>query len=158
MSLYDDYINSVSKKHFVDFLARKGAPGHAFINVRVSLRADLEIVLATFGLYPDAGKKLAAVKSIFTPVSGQITFGFDDLAWDTKYTVKLSDEQIKTVLQKLTDWKLDVPKYSLFANNGLNCSALIGEIAKLLALKVPTTAGTSLPWSFIKELQTLQAM
>lgn len=156
MSLYDDYINSVAKKHFIDFLARKGAPGHAFISVRVSLREDFEIVLAIFGLYPDGEKKLAAIKSIFSPVSGQITFKFDDMAWDTSYIVKLTDDQAEAVLQKLNEWKAETPKYSLFANNGLNCNALVGEVAKLMSLKVPTTAGSSFPWIFIDELQAVQ--
>ena len=100
MSLYDDYINSVAKVYYVDFLGRVGVPGHAFVNVRVSIDATVSIVLATFGLYPDNGKKMAAIKSLFTPVSGKITFTFDDIAWDTKYTIMPTNEQVVAVIQK----------------------------------------------------------
>jgi hypothetical protein len=156
MSLYDDYINSVSKKYFVDFLARRGVPGHAFVNVRVSLSADLEIALAAFGIYPDSGKKLSGIKSIISPTDGELKYTFDDLDWSTRFTVEASDEQAKTILKKLNEWKQETPKYSLFADGGLNCNALVAAVAKELGLRIPNGAGSTLPWFFIDELRVLQ--
>ena len=58
----------------------------------------------------------------------------------------------------MNEWKSDTPKYSLFANNGLNCNGLVGQLAALLNLKIPDTAGKSLPWNFIKELKDAQGL
>ena len=50
--LYDDYINSVSKKPYVQFVGRKGTTsslGHSFIGAGLELEAGLLLLERVFG-------------------------------------------------------------------------------------------------------------
>ena len=70
--LYDDYINSTSKRPFVAFLARKGVPGHAFVGVGVDLESGLRVYERFFGMYPDSAGKMSSVNLIFSKTSGRL--------------------------------------------------------------------------------------
>jgi len=153
--LYDDYINSVSKKPFVSFLARKGSTsslGHAFVGVGVELDAGLLLFEKFFGLYPKDGA-LAGVKSSFGPQSGKIDRTWDDIAWDTELRRFIDEERKASVLQKFQEWNASPPQYSLIGNGGINCNGLVSAVAEAIELTVPSGAATTRPWKFIESLK-----
>lgn len=155
--LYDDYINSVSKKPFVAFLGRKATTstiGHAFVGAGIELEAGLLLYERFFGLYPKDGS-LAAVKSVFTKQSGKLDRSWDDLAWDTELRRFIDVNQKTAVLALFTKWSADAPSYSLTANDGMNCNSLVGEVAKGVMLRVPSGAGVTRPWKYIDALKAL---
>jgi hypothetical protein len=151
--LYDDYINSTSKKPFVAFLGRIGVPGHAFIGVGVDLNSDLRVYERLFGLYPDSAGKLSSLKLIFGKTSGKLDYQWADLKWDTSYVKQISDAERSAVIAQMELWAKNAPKYSLLGNGGKNCNILAEDVAKSLKLKVPDGAGTTLPWHFIDKLK-----
>lgn len=154
--LYDDYINSTSKEPFVAFLARQatlGTVGHAFVGVGVQLDSSLLVYERFFGLYPKDGS-LAAVKSIFSPVSGKLDANWDDLSWDTELRRTINDSQKTQVLLQFQRWSSAAPEYSLAGNGGINCNGLIADVARALDMKVPGGAGTTRPWKFIEGLRS----
>lgn len=155
--LYDDYINSVSKKPFVAFLGRKATTstiGHAFVGAGVELEAGLLLYERFFGLYPKDGN-LAAVKSVFTKQSGKLDRTWDDLTWDTELRRFIDADHRSAVLALFTKWSAAAPSYSLTANNGMNCNSLVGDVAKSVKLNVPSGAGDTRPWKYIEALKTL---
>ncbi len=155
--LYDDFINSVSKKPFVSFLGRKGSTstiGHAFVGVGVELDAGLLLFERFFGLYPKDGA-LAGLKSSFGPQSGKLDRTWDDLAWDTELRRFIDDNQKAAVLAHFNEWSATPPKYSLTGNGGMNCNGLVAAVAATVSLKVPGGAGSTRPWRYIEQLKEL---
>lgn len=154
--LYDDYLNSVSKQPFVAFLARHGTGstvGHAFIGLGVRLDAGLEVYERFYGLYPKDGS-LAAVKSVFSPISGKLNATWDDVSWDAELNRSIDAAQKANVLARFNKWSSAAPQYSLLANGGMNCNTLVGEVAQSLGMQVPSGGGTTRPWKFIEALKS----
>lgn len=155
--LYEDYVNSTSKKSFVAFLGRKGSSstiGHAFVGVGVELNAGLHVFERFFGLYPKNGT-LAGLKSSFGPQSGALDHTWSDLAWDTELRRFINDHQKTAVMAKFSEWSADAPKYSLIENGGVNCNGLVSAVATSIDLKLPNGAGSTRPWKFIELLKQL---
>lgn len=153
--LYDDYINSTSKQPFVAFLGRQGSSstiGHAFVGVGVRLNATLLVYERFYGLYPNNGA-LAAVKSVFSPVSGKLDASWDDVSWDAELSRSVDANQKVKVLAQFDKWSSAAPQYSLVANGGINCNGLIADVARNLNMNVPGGAGTTRPWKFIEALK-----
>lgn len=153
--LYDDYINSTSKYPFVSFLGRKGSSdsiGHAFVGAGIQIDSGLRVYERFFGLYPKDGS-LAAIKSIFSKVSGQLDQTWADLTWDTEMQVPILDIQKTLVMAKFEEWTDSAPKYSLIANGGMNCSGLVAQVAGLVGQIVPAGTGTTRPWKYIEALK-----
>lgn len=155
--LYDDYINSTSRKSFVAFLGRKGSTstiGHAFVCLGVELEAGLHVYERFFGLYPKDGA-LTGLKSSFSSQSGKIDQAWEDLAWDTELRRFISDHQKAAVMAHFTEWSAAPPKYSLTENGGINCNGLVSAVAKSVNLKVPGGSDSTRPWRFIELLKKL---
>lgn len=155
--LYDDYINSTSKQPFVSFLGREGSPssvGHAFVGVGVTLDATLYVYERFFGLYPASSGVLVAVKSLFTRTSGRLDVTWADVKWDTEFRRPIDDDQKAVVLSRFEKWTSVAPEYSLLANDGKNCNALVGDVAASVSLSVPSGAGTTRPWKYIEALKS----
>lgn len=153
--IYDDYVNSVSKQPFVAFLGREAnlsTVGHAFVGIGVQLDTTLLVYERLFGLYPKDGT-LAAVKSVFSSVSGKLDLSWSDIAWDTEIRRFIDDNQKAKVLSQFLKWSSDEPEYSLLSNSGINCNGLVGDVASSLDMKVPKGAGTTRPWKFIEALK-----
>jgi hypothetical protein len=151
--LYDDYINSTSKKAFVAFLARGGFPGHAFVAVGMELEASLLVYERFFGYYPVADNKVAEAKLAFGKTTGRLDYKWKDTAWDANYRVAVSDDKKAAVIAVVDRWKSNDPKYNLFAQGGKNCSAFAGEVATAAGLKPISGAGSMLPIDYIKRLR-----
>lgn len=154
--LYDDYINSTSKVPFVAFLGREatGATiGHAFVGVGVRLDATFTVYERIYGLYPKDGA-LAAVKSIFTPISGKIDSTWADMSWDSEINRTIDANQKVNVLDQFEKWGSSAPQYSLLANDGMNCNSMVADVARSLEMTVPDGAGSTRPWKFIKALDS----
>lgn len=154
--LYDDYINSTSKKPFIAFLGREGTGGtigHAFVGLGVRLDANLVIYERFYGLYPKDGS-LAAIKSIFAPTSGKLDATWDDVSWDTELNRPIDTSQKSKVLAQFEKWNSTAPQYSLLANGGMNCNSLVGDVAHSLGMKVPAGGGSTRPWKFIEALKS----
>ena len=122
------------------------------MRLRVDISSDLSITLRLFGLYPEGGSVYAA-KSIFSKTSGAITSKFDDLKWDTQYSLEVNEAKLKAALAQYEKWSADAPVYSLLANDGKNCNAFVADVAKSLGLKTPVGAGSTLPPNFIRALK-----
>lgn len=153
--LYDDYINSASKKPFVAFLGRQGTSstiGHAFVGVGVSLDATLLVYERFYGLYPKNGS-LAAIKSVFSPISGKLDATWEDISWDTELNRPIKASQKVKVLAQFEKWSSAAPQYSLVANGGMNCNSLVSDVAQSLGMKVPDGGGSTRPWKFIEALK-----
>lgn len=156
--LYDDYINSKSKKPFVAFLGRKsGTVGHAFTGVGTEIDSGLRVYERFFGLYPAEGGKLSAVKLVFSKTSGRIDHTWNDVSWDVQFRRDITPEQKEAVLAQFQKWSADTPQYSLLANDGKNCNAMVADVAKVVGLQAPAGAGTTFPWNYIEELKKLNA-
>lgn len=155
--LYDDYINSASKRPFVTFLARSGVPGHAFVAVGVELNAGLYVYERFFGFYPKDGGTLDQVKLVFSKTSGQLDYKWKDTSWTTSYRVFMNEAQRKDVFTIVNAWTGAAPKYSLTASGGKNCNVFAAEVAKAIGLKVPDGAGSTPPAVYIQKLQALNA-
>lgn len=156
--LYDDYINSVSKKPFVAFLARSPSipgslTGHAFVAIGVEIDNDVKLYLRLFGYYPKDTGLPVEVKAIYASVSGAVDYKLDDISWTTEYRVAVDDDKQKAALGIIDIWKKQDPKYNLLANNGKNCSSFVGAVADAIGLNVPSGAGSSLPEKFIQMLR-----
>lgn len=154
--LYDDYINSSSKKPFVAFLGRRGSTdsiGHAFVGVGVQIDSGLRVYERLFGLYPKDGV-LAAIKSAFSKQAGQIDYQWKDLKWDSEVIKLIDDPTKQAVLKQFAKWSATAPEYSLTENGGVNCSGLVAAVAKLAGLSVPSGAGSTRPWKFIENLKS----
>lgn len=154
--LYDLYLNSTSKEPFVAFLGREGSTstvGHAFVGVGVRLDATLIVYERFYGLYPKDGA-LAAVKSVFTPVSGKLDATWGDVYWDTELNQPIDASQKLKVLAQFDKWSSAAPQYSLVGNGGINCNGLVGDVARSVGMKVPDGSGTTRPWKFIKALKS----
>lgn len=155
--LYDDYINSVSKKPFIAFLARSGSTstiGHAFVGVGIELEAGLLVYERFFGLYPRDGA-LAGLKSVFSQQSGKLDRTWEDTVWDVELRRFVDANQKAEVMARFAEWSGSAPKYSLTENGGMNCNGLVGAIAKIAGLKVPGNAGSTRPWKYIAQLKAL---
>lgn len=155
--LYDDYINSKSKQHFVAFLARKGVPGHAFVATGVKLEAGLVVYERFFGYYPAGDKadgKATTVKMVFSKTSGALEYKWSDTNWDVEYVANIDPDKKAAVLAVIDEWRKNDPKYNLFASGGKNCSAFASEVADTAGLKAPAGAGTTLPIDYIRQLKT----
>lgn len=156
--LYDDYINSVSKKPFVSFLARtsdgsSGKPGHAYVALGVELANGLRVYERVFGFYPKNETAIDEIKAIFSKVSGDIAYKFKDLTWSVEYQVPITESQHQAVLVVIQKWKVNTPEYSLTASGGKNCSSFMAEVAKSIGLNAPDGAGSMLPLNYIKKLK-----
>lgn len=151
--LYDDYMNSTSKEPFVAFLARKGAPGHAFVALGVRLNAGLKVYERFFGLYPDDTGKLASLKLVFGRTTGRLDYRWADTRWDVAFERSVSPEQMAQVKAQFARWSENTPTYALLGNGGKNCSMLVGDVARSIGMKVPDGAASSLPWDFVESLR-----
>lgn len=153
--LYDDFINSTSKKPFIAFLARKNAPvGHAFVGVGVRLKEDLKVFERFFGYYPDGQGKAITLKLIFSKTSGKLGQEFEDLSWTVSHEAFVTEEAKAEALAVADTWANNDPKYNLFANDGKNCNVFASEVAKSVGLKLPTESpGTTFPWVYIQKLK-----
>ena len=94
--LYDDYINSVSKRPFVSFLARESPgsidkPGHAYIGVGVELDNGLLVYEKLLGYYPVDESTWGEIKASFSTASGELKSKIDDVAWDVEFRVNTDD-------------------------------------------------------------------
>lgn len=155
--LFDDYINSTSKKPFVSFLGRKGnadSIGHAFVGVGVQIDSGLRVYERLFGLYPKDGA-LAAIKSMLSKQAGQINYQWKDVGWDSEVIKWIDDSQKKAVLAQFATWSNAAPQYSLTENGGINCSGLVADVAKSAGLTVPSGAGSTRPWKYIESLKVV---
>lgn len=151
--LYDDYLNSPSKKPFVAFLARSGVPGHAFVGLGVSLEAGLRVYERFYGYYPAADDKAEVKKLVLGKTSGAIDYKWKDTSWEVSYIAAIDNQAREAVVSILERWKVDDPKYNLFASGGKNCSSLAGEVATAAGLKAPSGAGSMLPVDYIRKLK-----
>jgi len=160
--LYDDYINSTSKRPFVSFLARKSPgsvdkPGHSFIAIGTEIDAGLLFYEAIYGYYPADESKLNELKSIFTKVDGILDFKWKDIGWDLEYRVSVYEDKKNAALAVVKTWKSTDPKYNLRANGGKNCSSFAAEVATAVGLKVPSGAGSKLPLTFMTDLKKMNS-
>jgi hypothetical protein len=158
--LYDDYINSVSKKPFASFLARTsdnglGKPGHSYVAIGVELDNGLRVYERVFGYYPKNETAFEEVKAIFTKVSGDIRSKIEDVSWKVEYRVPLDEAKHQAALKVIDKWRQNDPKYNLFANGGKNCSSFAAEVAQAVGLKVPAGAGSKFPINFMTELRNM---
>ena len=151
--LYDDYINSTSKQPFVIFIARKGAPGHAFVGIGVQLNAGLIVYERFFGYYPTGGDKFAEAKLVFGKTSGALDYKWKDTQWDVTYRKDVDETRKQAAVAVFDKWKSNDPKYNLFSLGGKNCSSFAAEVAKALALNTPAGAGAMLPFDYIEKLR-----
>lgn len=151
--LYDDYINSTSKKPFVAFHARKGVPGHAFVGIGVQIDSGQLVYEALYGYYPDESGMLASVKLLFSKVSGAIDYKWQDISWDVTYKVTVDDSQKAAALNVAKQWQSTDPKYNLINSGGKNCSTFAAEVASSIGLLVPSGAGSMLPAQYITLLR-----
>jgi hypothetical protein len=151
--LYDDYLNSPSKKPFVAFLARGGVPGHAFVGLGVTLEAGLRVYERFYGYYPVGDDKAEVKKLVLGKTSGAIDHKWKDTSWEVSYIASIDNKARETVVSVLEQWKVDDPKYNLFASGGKNCSSLAGEVATAAGLKAPSGAGSMLPVDYIRKLK-----
>jgi hypothetical protein len=157
--LYDDYVNSVSKKPFVSFLARDPAPpgswtGHAYVALGVELDNGLRVYRRVFGFYPVGDDAATMVKAVYDKVDGALDYKLADIAWTVEFRVSIDEKQQAAALSVFDSWSQDIPKYNLLANGGKNCSSLAGEVATAIGLKAPPGAGSSLPASYIRALKS----
>ena len=152
--LYDDYISSKSKKHFVSFLARRGRDGsltgHSYVAIGIELDNGLRIYERVLGYYPKSQNVLQQVKAVFSKTSGELKSTLPDIMWDVEFHVSIDEKSHKSVLKVVDEWIKSDPKYNLVASGGKNCSSFASEIATTIGLKVPTNPGTQL--SIGKEL------
>ncbi len=158
--LYDDYINSSSKRPFVSFLARKSfgnltVPGHSFVAIGTEIEAGLLFYEAIFGYYPKDESTLNEVKAVFRKVDGVLEFKFKDIGWDFEYRVSIFEDQKSAALAIVDKWKSSDPKYNLLALGGKNCSSFAAEVASSIGLRIPEGPGTKLPLTFMTELRGL---
>lgn len=145
--LYDLYRNSVSRKPFVTFTARDGAPGHAFVIVGEELDNGLIFELGVFGFYPKDGKKYA-IKAIFS-TDGVIDHKWADIQRDQLFRVDVTKDQQDRALDIFEKWKS--ADYSLFGNN---CNKLSAEVAEAIGLKLPDDRpGSTFPSNYVKALR-----
>lgn len=151
--LYDDYVNSTSKRPFVAFLARGGFPGHSFVGLGVTLEAGLRVFERLYGYYPVADDKVESAKLLFSKTSGAIEQRWKDTSWEVSYILAIGDSERWAVIGVLDRWKSSDPKYNLVASGGKNCSSLVGEVAAEAGLKVPGGAGSLLPVAYIRKLK-----
>ena len=144
------YENSVSKKPYVEFLAREAgatSPGHAFVAIGEELDNGLLFQKGVFGFYPKSNK-LVDLRALYS-IDGIIDFRLEDINPDFRYHVVIDDTQMKKIESVLKRWK--DKKYSLFAEN---CSKLAAEVAEAIGLKLPSKSpGATLPLSYMKALK-----
>jgi len=155
--LYDDYINSSSRKLFVSFFARSLAidsPGHSFVAIGVELDNGLTVYERFMGLYP-AGGILKSFKSAITPVDGAIAQKFADLDWSVEYQVDVTVTQHRAATEVTDRWLADTTRYSLLAQGGSNCNLFAAEVAQAIGLSTPKAADKTLPQIFIKRIAEL---
>ena len=158
--LYDDYINSRSKRPFASFLARAsdgslGKPGHSYVAIGVELDNAFRVYERILGYYPKNSDTFELLKAAFSRVTGDIRMELADVAWQVEYRVPLNEEKHKAALRVADTWMKNDPKYNLFANGGKNCSAFAAEVAQSIGLKVPSGAGSKFPMAFMTELRDL---
>ena len=159
--LYDDYVNSASKKPFVAFLARKsphsaGKPGHSFVGIGVEVDNGELIYLRLYGYYPNSSDVLTEVKALFSKVSGDIHEDIQDVSWTVQYRVDVDDAVLAKAQAVFDSWKSADPKYNLLALGGKNCSSLVAETAAAIGLKVPSGAGSTFPVNYVQALKDLK--
>jgi hypothetical protein len=158
--LYDDYINSVSKRPFVAFLARNspgssGFPGHSYVGIGVELDNGLLVYERLFGYFPVSESVLNEVKAVFTNVSGDLHSKIEDVAWQVELRIPVDSAKHDAALAVADRWKASDPKYNLLANGGKNCSSFAAEVAQAVGLKTPSGAGSTLPVNYIMALKKL---
>ena len=158
--LYDDYINSVSRRPFASFLARTsdgalGKPGHSYCALGVELDNGLRVYERLFGYYPVGDNGIQQIKAVFSKTSGNLASTIKDIAWKVEYRIPTTDLQRTAALAVYTKWSNNDPGYNLFANGGKNCSSFAAEVAAAVGLKVPPGAGSKFPVDFMSELKKL---
>lgn len=142
----------------ISFLARKPAgsslAGHAFVALVVEKDATLYVYEKLFGLYPrEADGALETIKALLGGNPGVLVAGWNDLAWDVEYRVRVTQEQYDKLNELYEAWKEDTPKYSLINAGGINCTKFVSEVARILNLKIPGGTATTFPWRWIEELK-----
>lgn len=147
--LYDLYKNSVSRKPYVEFLARSGVPGHAFVALGEELDNGLLFQKGVFGFYPKLDGAVSYIKMLFS-VEGIIDLKMTDMNSDFTYRVFIDDEKLGKAEEVLKKWRGS--QYSLF---GSNCSKLASEVAVAVGLNLPINAspGSTLPYDYMKALK-----
>jgi len=149
-SLVELFENSKSRKPYIQFAARGGVPGHAFVIFGVELDNGLMFEKGVFGFYPADGGKLTPVKLLFSTDS-EITFKWKDLERDLLFRVAVDDDKQKAAEAVLVKWQ--DAKYSLFGNN---CSTLAGEIASAIGMRLPgQSPGSTLPIDYMQALKDI---
>lgn len=149
-SLIELFENSKTKKPYIQFAARGGVPGHAFVIFGVELDNGLLFEKGVFGFYPAEGGKLTPVKLLFS-TDGEITFKWKDLERDLLFRVDVDDDKQTAAEAVLVKWKDE--KYSLFGNN---CSTLAGEVASAIGMRLPgQSPGSTLPIDYKQALEDI---
>lgn len=138
--------HSSSTKYFVDFKARSGFPGHAFVYIGRELDNGLSVVEAVAGFYPsEDGKSRAALKNI-AHGPGIVTAKLTDLASTVSFRVYRTSNEITEILSKIEGF--NDQDYALLENN---CLDLVNQVATLVGIR---TGDTSIfPYAALLELQ-----
>lgn len=160
--LYDDYINSSSRRPFISFLARRsgedadrGFPGHSYIAEGFEIDNGLKIYTRILGYYMQDESVKSLFKGVLSKTSGKLDQKLEDILWDVNFTVLVDEAQTKKAGAVIDKWMKEDPSYNLFASGGKNCSSFASEVAVAIGLKVPSNPGSKLPIKFMRELRDL---
>lgn len=123
--IYPD--NNVSQKPIIEFRARKGKPGHAFVAVGREYDNGLTAFYAIAGFYPK-GNDLKSVLS----GPGQINYKWVDTSSDVVFRVNITWEQEAKTIKTISEW--DSKRYEFLWQN---CTHLVRQVANDLGLRVP---------------------
>lgn len=142
--------NNVSSRPIVEFRARTGVPGHAFILLGRELDNGFVVFNSVVGFYPDHDQKLWGLK-LFVSTPGQVTATLYDASSDVAFRVNVTPVQEQKISAVMKKW--DDKNYSLFSRN---CVSLAIEVAYTLRLSVPGGDFVHLtPHSFVVGLKSL---